>query len=84
MTADSAPGRALDLIGSGSYHIMMPFDTASFLSDVNYTYLPGDMYPWKCLYLAAGILIPTAVCSLLKKTGYITAAGKVRHSIVYI
>ncbi len=96
MITDSAPGRALDLIGSGSYHIMMhhiavfwlinlimsglcsclpgmmPFDTASFLSDVNYTYLPGDMYPWKCLYLAAGILIPTAVCSLLKKAGYVT------------
>ena len=37
---------------------MIPFDTAAYLSDVNYTYLPGDMYPWKAVYLAAGILIP--------------------------
>lgn len=91
MIADSTPGRALDRVGSSSYHIMMhhiaifwcinlimsglcsclpdmlPFDNALFLSDVNYAYLPGGMYPWKCLYLATGVLIPVCVHSLCRK-----------------
>lgn len=43
---------------------MVPFDAAEYLSNVNYTYLPGDMYPWKCVYLAAGVLVPVCIKSL--------------------
>ena len=37
------------------------FDVDEFYSNVNYTYLFGGMYAWKCIYLTAGLFIPAFV-----------------------
>lgn len=64
----------INLIMSGLSHVlpnMTSFDTSAFHNDINYVYLPGDMYPWKCIYLAAGILLPVFIHELIaKRTGH--------------
>ncbi|MBR6389851.1 MAG: acyltransferase family protein [Lachnospiraceae bacterium] len=62
--------RVIDLIMYGlslCIKDMTPPDMTRYLTDAVYVYLPGDMYPWKCVYLAAGILIPVFIRSLVVK-----------------